>query len=79
MVILLVIVVILINNLHRSRLGRAWMAIREDEVAAAAIGINTVIYYAPTLLQGAGLGNSASLLASSLGSPTKTTRPLARR
>ena len=26
-------------------------------------GINTVIYYAPTLLQGAGLGNSASLLA----------------
>jgi sugar porter (SP) family MFS transporter len=26
-------------------------------------GINTVIYYAPTLLAGAGLGNSASLLA----------------
>src|SRR5947209_12071059 len=26
-------------------------------------GINTVIYYAPTLLKGAGLGNSASLLA----------------
>ncbi len=26
-------------------------------------GINTVIYYAPTLLQGAGLGNSAALLA----------------
>ncbi len=34
--------VILVNNLHRSRLGRAWMAIREDEVAAAAMGINTV-------------------------------------
>jgi branched-chain amino acid transport system permease protein len=42
MVMLLVIVVILINNLHRSRLGRAWMAIREDEVAAASMGINTV-------------------------------------
>ncbi len=26
-------------------------------------GINTVIYYAPTLLQGAGFGNSAALLA----------------
>jgi MFS family permease len=26
-------------------------------------GINTVIYYAPSLLQGAGLGNSAALLA----------------
>jgi len=34
--------VILVNNLYSSRLGRAWMAIREDEVAAAAMGINTV-------------------------------------
>jgi branched-chain amino acid transport system permease protein len=34
--------VILVTNLYRSRLGRAWMAIREDEVAAAAMGINTV-------------------------------------
>jgi branched-chain amino acid transport system permease protein len=34
--------VILVSNLYRSRLGRAWMAIREDEVAAAAMGINTV-------------------------------------
>jgi ABC-type branched-subunit amino acid transport system permease subunit len=41
-VILVVGAVILVNNLHRSRLGRAWMAIREDEVAAAAMGINTV-------------------------------------
>jgi branched-chain amino acid transport system permease protein len=32
----------LVRNLQRSRLGRAWMAIREDEVAAAAMGINTV-------------------------------------
>ena len=40
--ILVVGAVILVNNLHRSRLGRAWMAIREDEVAAAAMGINTV-------------------------------------
>jgi branched-chain amino acid transport system permease protein len=41
-VILIILAVILVNNLHRSRLGRAWMAIREDEVAAAAMGINTV-------------------------------------
>jgi len=34
--------IFLINNLRNSRLGRAWMAIREDEVAAAATGINTV-------------------------------------
>ena len=42
MVILLIICVILVRNLHRSRLGRAWMAVREDEVAAAAMGVNTV-------------------------------------
>ena len=41
-VILIIIAVILVTNLYRSRLGRAWMAIREDEVAAAAMGINTV-------------------------------------
>jgi branched-chain amino acid transport system permease protein len=41
MAILLLGVIILVNNLVRSRLGRAWMAIREDEVAAAAMGINT--------------------------------------
>jgi ABC-type branched-subunit amino acid transport system permease subunit len=41
MVILLIGCVILVRNLHRSRLGRAWMAVREDEVAAAAMGVNT--------------------------------------
>jgi branched-chain amino acid transport system permease protein len=41
-VILVFACVILITNLYRSRLGRAWMAIREDEVAAAAMGVNTV-------------------------------------
>jgi branched-chain amino acid transport system permease protein len=40
--ILIIGAVILVGNLYRSRLGRAWMAIREDEVAAAAMGINTV-------------------------------------
>jgi ABC-type branched-subunit amino acid transport system permease subunit len=38
---LLVIVVILFYRLEGSRLGRAWAAIREDEVAAQASGINT--------------------------------------
>jgi branched-chain amino acid transport system permease protein len=41
MVVLLIICVVLVRNLHRSRLGRAWMAVREDEVAAAAMGVNT--------------------------------------
>src|SRR5438132_1581999 len=40
--ILVAICVVLVTNLHNSRIGRAWMAVREDEVAAAASGINTV-------------------------------------
>ena len=42
MVVLVVICVVLIRNLQNSRMGRAWAAIREDEVAAAAMGVNTV-------------------------------------
>src|SRR5437773_1394231 len=34
--------VILVTNLYKSRLGRAWMALREKEVAGASMGINTV-------------------------------------
>lgn len=33
--------VLLLRNLSRARVGRAWVALREDEVAAAATGINT--------------------------------------
>jgi branched-chain amino acid transport system permease protein len=38
---LVVFSVVLCYRLERSRIGRAWMAIREDEVAAKAMGINT--------------------------------------
>ncbi|HCG01877.1 MAG TPA: ABC transporter ATP-binding protein [Chloroflexi bacterium] len=55
MVILIIGVVILINNLQHSRLGRAWMAVRENESAAAACGVNTV---------------SIKLLAFSIGAAT---------
>jgi branched-chain amino acid transport system permease protein len=41
MALLVFICVILVTNLYRSRLGRAWMAVREDEVAASAMGVNT--------------------------------------
>ncbi|MBW8829936.1 MAG: ABC transporter ATP-binding protein [Burkholderiales bacterium] len=33
--------VLICHRLERSRIGRAWMAIREDEIAAKAMGINT--------------------------------------
>ncbi len=39
---ILTIVFIFLYRLQDSRLGRAWVAIREDELAAASMGINTV-------------------------------------
>ena len=39
---LLIIGIVVARNLERSRMGRAWMAIREDEVAAEMMGVNTV-------------------------------------
>jgi branched-chain amino acid transport system permease protein len=42
--LILVIVLIIVFSMHRlmsSRIGRAWIAIREDESAAEAMGINT--------------------------------------
>ena len=38
---LVVISVVICYRLETSRIGRAWMAIREDEIAAKAMGINT--------------------------------------
>ena len=33
--------ILAVNRLNRSRIGRAWIAIREDEVAAQAMGVDT--------------------------------------
>jgi branched-chain amino acid transport system permease protein len=38
---LVIVSVVISHRLENSRIGRAWMAIREDEVAAKAMGINT--------------------------------------
>ena len=41
-VAIILLSIFLINRMRESRLGRAWMAIREDELAAAQMGINPV-------------------------------------
>ena len=38
---LVIVTVVICYRLQDSRIGRAWMAIREDEIAAKAMGINT--------------------------------------
>jgi ABC-type branched-subunit amino acid transport system permease subunit len=40
--VIITVVTMLVYRLQDSRLGRAWVALREDELAAASMGINTV-------------------------------------
>jgi branched-chain amino acid transport system permease protein len=40
--VIVLMCVVIARNLERSRMGRAWMAIREDELAAEMMGVNTV-------------------------------------
>ena len=40
--VVLVLVVVMFARLNDSRIGRAWVAIREDETAAQAMGVNTI-------------------------------------
>lgn len=39
---LTIVAIVVARNLERSRMGRAWGAIREDEIAAEMMGVNTV-------------------------------------
>ena len=56
-------------RLQASRLGRAWMAIREDEQVAEAMGINTVNAKLMAFVVGAVLASfSGAVLAAKVGS-----------
>jgi len=44
MIVLVILVQVFIANLVRTRVGRAWMAIRDNDIAAEALGVN-IIYY----------------------------------
>jgi len=68
---ILAVVMILIYRLQDSRLGRAWMAIREDELAAASSGINTITTKLLAFALGASTAGFAGVFsASKLGNVT---------
>lgn len=62
----LVVGVYLAYKLSVSRLGRAWVAIREDETAASAIGINTTTAKLWAFGLGASYSGAAGVLSASL-------------
>jgi branched-chain amino acid transport system permease protein len=67
LLLFIVIVVIIINRrLQNSRIGRAWEAIREDEMAARAMGINTTNLKLLAFAMGASFGGVAGGIFSAI-------------
>lgn len=61
--------IFMIRRLVNSRIGRAWMAMREDEIAASAMGINLVRTKLLAFSLGASFaGFAGAIFANSLGS-----------
>jgi branched-chain amino acid transport system permease protein len=64
MITIIIIVLLFIGNLERSRVGRAWIAIREDEDAAQIMGVATFKFKLWAFAIGAAIGGlSGALLA----------------
>ncbi len=62
---MVVIIYILLSRIERSRVGRAWTAIREDEDAAELMGVPTFKFKLWAFAIGAGVGGMAGVLYAS--------------
>ena len=61
----IIAIILMVRALERSRVGRAWTAIREDEDAAELMGVPTFKYKLWAFVMGAGIGGlSGALFAS---------------
>jgi branched-chain amino acid transport system permease protein len=67
-VTVIIVILLLVGNMERSRVGRAWIAIREDEDAAEIMGVPTFKYKVWAFAIGAGVGGlSGALFAGQVG------------
>lgn len=62
---MIVLAIVVETNLKRSRVGRAWTAIREDEDAAELMGVPTYRFKLWAFAMGAGIGGSAGAIFAS--------------
>ncbi len=60
--IMIVVILLLVGNLERSRVGRAWIAVREDEDAAEVMGVNTFRFKLWAFVIGAAIGGLSGAL-----------------
>jgi len=61
-IVLIIIVLLFVGNLERSRVGRAWVAIREDEDAAEIMGVPTFKFKLWAFVIGASIGGMSGAL-----------------
>lgn len=66
LLVVLLVVIIINMRLEDSRIGRAWQAIREDELAAKAVGINTTHIKLLAFAMGASFGGIAGGIFSAI-------------
>jgi branched-chain amino acid transport system permease protein len=62
LVVLIVVVIVLVKRLEKSRVGRSWAAIREDEDAAELMGVPTFKFKIVAFIIGAAIGGSAGVM-----------------
>ncbi|ODT98083.1 MAG: branched-chain amino acid ABC transporter [Pseudonocardia sp. SCN 72-86] len=63
-----IVILFVVGNLERSRVGRAWIAIREDEDAAEIMGVATIRFKLWAFVIGAAIGGlSGALFAGQIG------------
>jgi branched-chain amino acid transport system permease protein len=61
----IVVIVVVLKRLERSRVGRSWSAIREDEDAAELMGVPTLEFKLWAFTVGAGIGGLAGVIYAS--------------
>lgn len=62
LVLLIVLTIVFVKRLERSRVGRAWAAIREDEDAAELMGVPTFRYKLGAFAIGAAIGGAVGVV-----------------
>jgi branched-chain amino acid transport system permease protein len=62
----IVVFIVVFTSLEHSRIGRAWVAIREDEVAAESVGINPLKYKVMAFAVGAASGGFGGVMSAGL-------------
>jgi branched-chain amino acid transport system permease protein len=59
---IIILVILAIRNLDRSRVGRSWLAIREDEEAAEIMGVRTIKFKLWAFAIGAAIGGFGGVM-----------------